>query len=69
MREETLQFFVEVVWKQGRPLFSFNERASIRSSTELAKFYGLVPQNQVSSATYDLSQTAERGGLLTQPVF
>ena len=66
MREETLQFFVEVVWKQGRPLSHLmNAQVSVLRP-ELAKFYGLVPQNQVSSATYDLSQTAERGGLLTQ---
>lgn len=66
MRQETLDFFVEVVWHQDRPLADLlNAQISILHP-ELAKFYGLIPPADGNKVRYDLSKTPSRGGLLTQ---
>ena len=72
MREETIAFFHEIVWKQGRPLADLLDAQVTFVTPRLAKHYGL----SVSSATeatggeelvrYELADVESRGGLLTQ---
>lgn len=65
MREETLEFFKEVAWKQNRPLSElFNAQVTF-ASPRLAKYYGLQP-SESGLQRYDLTSVPERGGLLTQ---
>lgn len=65
MREETLRFFEEVVWKQGGPLTAlFNAQFTV-ATPRLAEHYGLSPQGD-GWQRYDLSGVSSRGGLLTQ---
>jgi len=67
MREETVAFFKEVVWKQNRPLSElFNAQLTFLTPT-LARHYGLpVLGNDKNLLRYDLTKTSTRGGLLTQ---
>jgi hypothetical protein len=65
MRNETLAFFIEVAWKQKRPLSDlFNARLTF-ATPELARHYGLKPRGE-GMQRYDLSGIPARGGLLTQ---
>lgn len=65
MREETLAFFEQVVWKDKRPLANLLDAQITFCSPELAKHYGLQPTGP-GIQKYDLSNVSERGGLLTQ---
>ncbi len=65
MKEETLAFFEEVVWKQARPLADLLNAKITFASPRLAKHYGLAISGD-GLAKYDLSSVPERGGLLTQ---
>ena len=73
MRQETLDYFVEVIWTQGRPLSDLlNAQLSILDP-ELAAFYQLPAgstktQNLAGGqrVRYDLSNVSGRGGILTQ---
>lgn len=72
MRQETLDYFVEIVWNQGRPLSDLlNAQLSILQP-ELASFYELPSGLVVNlddaddrSVHYDLSKVPGRGGVLT----
>ncbi|MEM9158610.1 MAG: DUF1592 domain-containing protein [Verrucomicrobiota bacterium] len=70
MREETLAFFEEVVWKQGRPLSDLLNAQLTFATPELAAHYGLRKKDRMESdsewARYVLEGDANRGGLLTQ---
>ena len=70
MREETLAFFEEVVWKQKRPLGELLNAQLTFATPELAAHYGLRKRDRGNAdsdwATYDLSSDPNRGGLLTQ---
>ncbi len=69
MREETLAFFEEVVWKQNKPLSSLLNAPVTFASPQLAKFYGLSDSagNGATEFTqFDLKDVPGRGGLLTQ---
>ena len=73
MRQETLDYFVEIVWNQGRPLSDLlNAQVSILQP-ELADFYQLQSKSVANqdnadgrSIQYDLSKVPGRGGILTQ---
>ncbi|MDP6444119.1 MAG: DUF1592 domain-containing protein [Pirellulaceae bacterium] len=69
MRDETIAFFKEVVWKQNRPLADLFDAQFTFATPRLAKHYGLKPQGGGPSEglkRYDLSNVPARGGLLTQ---
>ena len=67
MREETLAFFEEVVWKQNKSLSSLLNSPVTFASPQLAKFYGLSAADGVTEVVqFDLSDIPGRGGLLTQ---
>ena len=65
MREETLVYFREVVWKENRPLTDLFNAQFTYATPRLAKHYGLQPAGE-GVARYDLSSVGSRGGLLTQ---
>ncbi len=65
MRDETLAFFEEVVWKRNRPLSELMNAQVTQVSPQLAKFYGLDGEFD-KTRMVDLSGNPERGGLLTQ---
>ena len=65
MRQETLAFFEEVVWKQKGPLANLLNARFSYLTPSLAKHYGLEPQGP-GLRRYDFSSTRSRGGLLTQ---
>jgi hypothetical protein len=65
MRNETLSFFEDVVWKKQLPLSNLFNAQFTYLSPELAKHYGLT-ETQEGWARYDLSAVPERGGILTQ---
>ncbi|MCP4787998.1 MAG: DUF1592 domain-containing protein [Fuerstiella sp.] len=65
MRQETLAYFEEVVWKQEQPLSALLNAQVTFATPRLAKFYGLEGQGS-EVQRYDLSKVAGRGGLLTQ---
>jgi mono/diheme cytochrome c family protein len=65
MRQETLSFFEEIVWKQNRPLADLLNAQITFATPRLAKHYGLKPKGDGSSE-YDVSKVPARGGLLTQ---
>jgi len=64
MREETVEFFKEMAWKQNRPLSELFNAQLTFASPRLARHYGLKPASQ-GTTTYDLSSVPGRGGLLT----
>jgi len=66
MRQETLDFFVEVIWEQGRPVSDLLNAQLAIVPPQLASFYGFAPRGDESPSQYDLSEVASRGGLLTQ---
>ncbi len=65
MREETLAYFHEVVWKQNRPLSDLLNAQVTFATPRLAKHYGMKSQGD-GLARYDLKSVPSRGGLLTQ---
>ena len=65
MRAETIEFFVDVVWKQKRPLADLLNAQFTYSTPRLARHYGMEPQGK-QLTRYDLSEIPSRGGLLTQ---
>ena len=65
MRQETLAFFEEVVWKQNLPLSDLMNAQFSHLTPRLAKHYGLPPQGD-GLTRYDLAEASHRGGLLTQ---
>ena len=65
MKDETLAFFEEIVWKQNRPLSDLFNAEVTFISPELARHYGMPAQGK-GTARYDLSSVPSRGGLLTQ---
>lgn len=65
MREESLAFFNDIVWKQNRPLSDLFNAQIAYATPRLAKHYGLSPAGE-GLARYDVSSVPGRGGLLTQ---
>ncbi|WP_231742722.1 DUF1592 domain-containing protein [Polystyrenella longa] len=65
MRDETLAFFEEIVWKENRPLTDLFNAQFTFATPRLAEHYGLEPKGG-GLQRYDLSEVAFRGGLLTQ---
>ena len=65
MRDESLAFWEEVVWKQGQPLARLLDAQVTFASPQLAKHYGLEPTSK-DLTRYDLTKVPSRGGLLTQ---
>ena len=72
MRQETVAFFNEVVWKQNRPLSDLLNAKVTFVTPRLAKHYGLPPEaadfanSEGQLVRFDLSKTESRGGMLTQ---
>ena len=69
MREETLAYFEEVVWKQNRPLADLLNAQLTFVTPRLAQHYGLKLDKGESADELircDLSNVPGRGGLLTQ---
>jgi hypothetical protein len=69
MREETLAFFEEVVWRQQRPLADLLHAQVTFVTPRLARHYGFRVRDESSDdqlIRYDLTDVPERGGLLTQ---
>lgn len=65
MREETLAYFTEVVWKLNRPLSELLNHRVTFATPRLARHYGLPPQGE-GLARHELAADSARGGLLTQ---
>ena len=65
MRRETLAFFQELAWKQGRPLSELFNAQFTFATPRLARHYGF-PSRGPGLQRYDLSSQPARGGLLTQ---
>ncbi len=74
MREETIAYFKEVVWKRKLPLTALLNAQVTFVTPALARHYGLKPQKSGSSDAkaagalqrYELQDVPSRGGLLTQ---
>ncbi|WP_145415984.1 DUF1592 domain-containing protein [Planctomycetes bacterium K23_9] len=64
MRNETLMFAEEVLWKQKRPLSDLLSAQVTFLTPALAKHYGIQPQGD-KATRYDLSDVPSRGGLMT----
>jgi hypothetical protein len=68
MRNETLAFFEEIVWKQHRPLSDLLNAQITFVTPRLAKHY-VLPMDKLSAEDkaiqYDLASVPGRGGLLT----
>jgi hypothetical protein len=65
MRQETINFFTELVWEQTRPLSDLLNAQFTHLTPELAKHYGIT-ETGAGTQRYDLSEIPSRGGLLTQ---
>ena len=68
MRQETLAFFEEIVWKENRPLADLLSAQVTFVTPRLAKHYRLPIKDSASDdemIRYDLSSSPGRGGLLT----
>ncbi|WP_372726046.1 DUF1592 domain-containing protein, partial [Novipirellula sp.] len=65
MRDETLAYFHDVVWKEDRPLSDLLGAQFTYATPELATHYGLKPIGN-GLQRYDVSSIPGRGGLLTQ---
>jgi hypothetical protein len=63
MRNETIEFFQVLVWKQKRPLTDLLNAQFTYMTPRLAKHYGVKPNPKGSR--YDLNSIKSRGGLLT----
>jgi hypothetical protein len=73
MRNETLAYFEEVIWKQRRPVVDLLNAQVTFVTTRLAKHYKLPLKGTPGDAKqptqlvkYDLTDVPQRGGLLTQ---
>ncbi|MFG0333046.1 MAG: DUF1592 domain-containing protein, partial [Maioricimonas sp. JB049] len=76
MREETLAYFDDLVWKQKQPLTALFNAQFTYATPRLAQYYGLPSEEGTATGAqtadgrhllrYDLTQVPERGGLLTQ---
>ncbi len=64
MRQETLAYAEEVLWKQNRPLADLLNTQVAFLTPELAKHYGIPVKTD--GRKYDVSTIPSRGGLLTQ---
>lgn len=64
MRRETIEFFLDLVWEQRRPLGDLLNAQFTYSTPRLAKHYGIETKGD-GLQRYDLSKVASRGGLLT----
>jgi hypothetical protein len=64
MRRETIDYFLDLVWKQKRPLADLLNAQFTYATPRLAKHYGFKPQG-TGWQRYDLTDVPERGGLLT----
>ena len=65
MRQETIDFFMHLVWEQKRPLAELLNAQFAYLTPQLARHYGLSPIGP-GSQRYDLAKIPSRGGLLTQ---
>lgn len=65
MRQETIDFFMDLVWEQKRPLAELMNAQFTYLTPRLAEHYGIEPQGP-ERQRYDLNETKSRGGLLTQ---
>ncbi len=65
MRDETIAFFTDIVWKQNRPLTDLLDAQVTYVTARLAEHYGMEPK-QDGLTRYDLKPVPSRGGLLTQ---
>lgn len=67
MRAETLAFFEDVVWRQGRPLAELMNAQTTFVTPRLAAHYGLPPLqgSEERLQQVDLNKVPSRGGLLT----
>ena len=72
MQDESIAFFHDVIWKQKRPLSELLNANVTYATPRLAKHYGLPPEaadianSDGALVRFDLSNTASRGGMLTQ---
>ena len=66
MKEETLAFYDDLVWEQGRPLSHLLNAQFTYLTPALARHYGLKPKSGAGMQKYDLSKEVTRGGILTQ---
>ena len=66
MKSETINFFKELVWNQGRPLPELFNAQFTYLTPALASHYGITPKKDDGPARYDLQSIPSRGGLLTQ---
>ena len=67
MRQETIAFFREIVWKQNRPLSDLFNAQLTFLTPRLARHYRIPnPKAGDGAARYDLTGVSSRGGLLTQ---
>ncbi|MFK8113499.1 MAG: LamG-like jellyroll fold domain-containing protein [Rubripirellula sp.] len=64
MRAETIEFFLDLVWKQKQPLPKLLNAQFTYATPTLAKHYG-IPSDGKDLKRYDLSKIDSRGGLLT----
>ncbi|MGI9472825.1 MAG: LamG-like jellyroll fold domain-containing protein [Rubripirellula sp.] len=64
MRQETIEYFMDVVWKQNRPLADLLNAQFTYLTPKLANHYGLKPQEE-QRTRYDLTEVGSRGGILT----
>ena len=65
MRSETIAFFKDLVWDQGRPLADLLNAQFTYLTPALAAHYGLDVRGS-GLRRYDLAGIASRGGILTQ---
>jgi len=65
MKNETVAYFEDVVWKQKRPLSDLMNAQLTIATPLLAKHYGWKPQGN-EATRYGLEKVPGRGGLLTQ---
>ena len=66
MRQETLAYFEDIVWKQKRPLHNLFDAQFTYATPKLAAHYNLPAiEKEIPLARYHLSKQPGRGGLLT----
>lgn len=65
MRDETLAYFEEVIWKRNLPLSALLNTQVTFLTPELASHYGIKP-GKAGLQKYDLTEVKTRGGILTQ---
>ena len=65
MRQETIDFFMDLVWEQKKPLSDLLNAQFTYLTPQLAEHYG-IPSKGTGWQRYDLNAIESRGGLLTQ---